>query len=103
MCEMKLWECRDQYAGEPEEASRRKSLQIVPTDSSPTASPPHSSSAADLVDNNELKRNGMRITFKASLPHGCSLPPSKEADVLLVKQPLPMWMELSARDKHTLR
>ncbi|CAL5224701.1 g7429 [Coccomyxa viridis] len=33
-------------------------------DSSPSASPPHSASAADLEDSKELKRNGMRITFK---------------------------------------
>ena len=37
----------------------------MPVDSSPTASPPHSASAEDLSDNKDLKRNGMRITFKA--------------------------------------
>ena len=59
-------------------------------------------SCTDVCTETEVRR-GMRITFKASLPRGCSLPPSREADILLVKQPLPMWMELSARDKHTLR
>ncbi len=66
--EVEFWVCRDQYAGEAEEPQRRKSLQIMPMDSSPTASPPHSASAADLEDSKELKRNGMRITFKVPAP-----------------------------------
>jgi len=36
----------------------------MPVDSSPTAGPQYNDSAADLTDNKELKRNGMRITFK---------------------------------------
>ena len=40
----------------------------MPMDSSPTASPPHSGSAADLSDSKELKRSGMRITFKVPAP-----------------------------------
>lgn len=61
------WQCRDRYGIEPDESGRRKSVQIMPVDSSPTASPPHSASAEDLSDNKDLKRNGMRITFKARL------------------------------------
>ena len=57
-------DCRDQYAHESEDPGRRKSLQIMPVDSSPSAAPSHSASAERLQESEELKSNGMRITFK---------------------------------------
>lgn len=60
------WERRDRFAVEHEDNGRRKSLQIMPLDSSssPTARPQDNDSAEDLTENKELKRGGMRITFK---------------------------------------
>ncbi|CAK0787534.1 hypothetical protein CVIRNUC_010754 [Coccomyxa viridis] len=55
---------RDQYAHESEDPGRRKSVQIMPVDSSPSAAPSHSASAERLQESEELKSNGMRITFK---------------------------------------
>ena len=57
-------DCRDQYAHESEDPGRRKSVQIMPVDSSPSAAPSHSASAERLQESEELKSNGMRITFK---------------------------------------
>lgn len=59
-----LVDCRDQYALESEDPGRRKSVQIMPVDSSPSAAPSHSASAERLQESEELRSNGMRITFK---------------------------------------
>ena len=59
-----LPDCRDQYAHESEAPGRRKSVQIMPVNSSPSAAPSHSASNERLQETADLRSNGMRITFK---------------------------------------
>ena len=64
VCAVPCGSCRDLSALESEDPGRRKSVQIMPVDSSPSVAPSHSASAERLQESEELRSSGMRITFK---------------------------------------